>query len=102
MQNSPLMRVMNRPRDLCDHGGGNAAFHRALPNPHGQTSAIHELHREEGVSVMLSDLVNRHDIRVIEAGHGFRFRSKTLSPSFTRKPSAQNHLQGDHAIGSTI
>lgn len=73
MQHPALVGMVHRTRELRHHQGGFAGRHRPCFQPLCQRAAGQELHREIRLAVALSDFVNRHDIGVVEARHGFRF-----------------------------
>src|SRR5207237_10632217 len=44
-----------------------------LRNHRSQRSALDELHDDEPMSIRFANLVNRHDVRMVERGRGARF-----------------------------
>ena len=69
-------RLHGSGQQADDVGGvrGRAAeCHRAA----GQAAAVAVFQREVGVAVVLADLVDLHDVRMLQPGDGLRFRYET-------------------------
>ena len=43
-----------------------------------QGGSVQELHDDEGAAVLLADVMNRADVRVIQSGSGARFAPETV------------------------
>ena len=63
-----------------------------------QVASVHELHAEVVVAVVLADLVDRHDIRVIEMGGGLGLQAEPLQIVGRGEPAGADHLERQHAI----
>ncbi len=78
------MGVMHGPRRRRHHGGRTplTVLIGRWPRPAGhgsrQAQALDQLHAEEMLAFVFADLVDRHDVRMIEVGGGLGFLTKTL------------------------
>ena len=104
MQHAPLMRVMHRPSYRC-----HQTHHPPLPTLHPSTlqrsdaltfpiqvrqrAALHQLHAEIVLALVLADFVDRNDIRMIEIGGRFGFGAETLDFNSRGQLARANHLQ---------
>jgi hypothetical protein len=51
---------------------------------------------------MLADLVNRHDVRVVEVGGGFRLGVEALHVTRRRQLLGEDHLEGDDPVEALL
>ena len=64
----------------------------------GETAALDVFQREEGLAVGLPDIVDLHDVRVLQPRHRLGFPAKTLQLLRAGVGPGADHLQGDHAL----
>ena len=102
VQDAALMRVVNR----AAHFGQQAhAFTRRSQEPRyfaREAVPLDELHAEEVAALMLTDLVNGNDIRVIEARRRLDLVVKAVQFARRRKLAGQDHLEGDRPIQADL
>ena len=63
-----------------------------------ETIAFHERHREKVLVAALADLVNRHDVRMIELGGRLGFGQEPLLFQLGSMLPRPRHLEGDDAV----
>ena len=63
----------------------------------GQTAALDELQREERQVLDLADLVDLHDVRMLQTGQQLRPRSGSAQVVLVGQRRIADHLQGDDA-----
>ena len=63
-----------------------------------EAAAVDELQREEGQAVVLADLVDLHDVRVLQAGDGLGLGPEAGQLLGAGVVAGQDHLQGDDAV----
>src|SRR5687767_4341755 len=64
----------------------------------GQARAIHQTHCQIRIAAMFADLVNRHDVGVVESGDGFSFSAKAGQGDGGSQIASNDHLESHHAI----
>ena len=60
-----------------------------------QTARVDEFQGEVRQAVLLADFVDLHDVRVLQAGDGFRFALEASALRRPSMPAGQDHLQRD-------
>ena len=82
--------VVHRPgrRSATSRGRAPRGSARSRPASAGQAAALDQLHREVRPAVVLADLVDRHDVRVVEAGRPPRPRPGSAARSLGRRRAA--------------
>ena len=71
MDDAALVGGVHGPGQRLDQRGRLARAAAASPSSLlGQAAAVHELQREEGLAVVLADLVDLDDVGVLQAGDG--------------------------------
>jgi hypothetical protein len=68
----------------------------------GQAAAIAELQREIGKIIVLPDLINLHNIRMLQTSHSFGFGAKAGAILGARMATCQDHLERYQAIESDV
>jgi hypothetical protein len=63
---------------LCVKLSRPARFGAQFDSASGQIAARDPLHAEIALPAMLADLVNRHDMRMVQRGGGFGFAAEAL------------------------
>ena len=79
-----------------EFGGGPRSIRRLLEAP-GECPLFREFEREEGQPGMLADFEDLDDVRVLEAGDGFRFGAESDDLPRRRHPARFEHFQDDVA-----
>jgi hypothetical protein len=75
---------------------------RRGPDPPCQAVTLDQLHAEEVPTAVLTDLVNGHDVRVVQPGRRFRLQPKTLHLGGRGQLRRQDHLEGDDAVQADL
>ena len=78
--------------------GRLAGRQRAVGQPLGEALPLDEAHREVMLALVLADLVDRHDARVVEVGRGLGLGVEALDVGVVGELAGQDHLQGDGAV----
>ncbi len=102
MDHAPAVSVLNRLGDL----GHQRSRLARRQGPLGQTSrealALDEGHGEIMLSLVLADLKDRNNPRVVEAGGGFRFGVEAFDVDLLGELAGQDHLHGDRPIEADL
>ena len=103
MQDAPLVRMMHGPGDLGDEPGAFVLGHPLCAQfqplqPRGKTAARDILHREVRPAFVFADFMDRHDVRMFEAGDRLGFGAEAFHLRFARQPGLEHHLQRDDAV----
>ena len=59
----------------------------------GQVAAVDQLHAEVVVSFVFADLVDRHDMRMIQVRGRFGFQAEAMEIAGRREPARPHHLE---------
>ena len=101
MQDAALMGMVHGAGDRRHQPGRGA---EVLPEA-GQlileAAAVDQLHAEEVLALVLADLVDRHDVRVVEVGRRLGLLAKPLD-GVVVEPVRQDHLQRDRAVEADL
>ena len=93
------------------HGPGQRLDQRAPPRAAAaacrasfcvQAAAVAELQREERQAVVLADLVDLHDVRVLQPGDGLGLGAEAGQLVRAGVAAGEDHLQGDDAVRASI
>ena len=98
MDHSLPVSVLDGLGNLDDQSGGFARWEWAGDKLLCETVPIDETHAEIVLSVVLADLVDRHDPGMIEVGGGLGLRVEPLDVGVVSKMSRQDHLERDGPI----
>jgi hypothetical protein len=91
VDNSAAMRLVQGERDLCAVLQDLVKRERPFLQPFGKRFPFNALHNEVVDSVLIADIVQHANVRVIENGDGFGFSFKALLVNgITRKLSRKN------------
>ena len=102
VEDAPLMGIMDRAGDGRHQGRGGARVRGVSPDVRRQAPAVDELHAEVMVPFVLADLVDGHDVRVIEVRRGLRLQAEPLQVVGGREPAGPDHLQRQHAVQADL
>ena len=75
---------------------------RQGPRRLGETASLEEFHTQIGVAVTDADVVNGHDVGVVEAGGGLGLGPEALEVFGRRQRPGQQHFQGDDAVEALL
>jgi len=67
-----------------------------------QGAAVHEFQGEIGVALGLADLVNLHDVRVLQPRLRLRLRPEAAQVLGVRLGAGQEHLEGHQALQALV
>ncbi len=98
MNHVVLVRIFDRLADAADQLGGLAGLQRTFGQALGEAFSFDEAHREIVLALVLPDLVDRHDARMIEFGGSLGFDIKAADGIVVGELACQDHLQGDLAV----
>src|SRR6266567_6099333 len=98
MQDTVLMGVMKRARQLRDKFRRLANWHQLAPNDFIELAAFDKFHAEVTSAVTFPDFVNRNDARIVQVCGGFRFQAKALEMRFRRPVTETDDFQRDDPI----
>jgi hypothetical protein len=102
MHHPAQMGVVHRPRQRLDQLGRFARRRALLLELLGERAAVAELQREVRLAAHLADLVQRHDVRVLQAGHRFGFDLEAQPVGGAGVLDGADHLQRHQAIGAKL
>ena len=71
------MGVMHATSNRLEHANRRPWICDEFGNPVRQTAAFGQLHREELLAIVLADLVDGQDVRMVEVGGRLGFLAKT-------------------------
>jgi hypothetical protein len=92
MHDAALMRVVHRSSKRLDQLDGHCRRQRRAVELVGETAAATELQGEEGQAVVLANLVDLHDVRMLQARHRFRLGAETGQVLAAGMAAGQDHL----------
>ena len=77
VDNSTCMRRVERIRNLDGERQQGLHLHRLIADQMLERCSIQKFHDDEGFAVLLADVINRADIRMIQSGSSLRLALKT-------------------------
>src|SRR4030095_7353893 len=102
MENSVLVRVVDRTRHLGDYFCRLPNRHRCTAYHFIKLTAFDEFHAEIAGAVAFAYFVDGNNARMIETGSGFRLATESLKVRF-RGPMAQaDHFECDGAVETLL
>ena len=102
MEKSAGMRVAHRFRDFLEIARGNHGIERSLFDPFGKAFAVDKLHRNEVHPLDLAELIDRHDIRVVQGRRGMRFVAKSGDLRVGAQAAVPDRLECDDSIQTDL
>jgi hypothetical protein len=93
-----LVGVMHRSRGNGHDLNGTAGVGHESRQVLREAPAVDQLHREVEPPLVLADLVNGHDVGVIELGRVLGLGAEARDLLGRRQVAGENHLQRDHAV----
>ena len=101
MDDARRVRHHQRARELRTELRQRRRIHRRSDH-RGEGSALHVLHRNEAAIAKVADLVDRHDIGVVERRCGARFLFESAGGFGIARERGLEHLDGDLAAEPRI
>ena len=98
MQHAALMGVMDGPGQGLDHLRRRPWRARECRRLLGQAARIGKLHHQKRPAVMFADLVDLHDVGMMQPGDGLAFERKRARACAESSDLGLQHLDGDDAI----
>ncbi len=89
---------MNGSSDGLHATGRFLQRHRTLSHSFGEVLALDVIHREIMLPLVFANLVNGHDVRMLQIGRGLRFGVEPLHQRGRSEFSRENHLQRHRAV----
>ena len=98
MDDASRVRRRQRVADLCDDPHCFRDRQRPPPQALRQRFALVVGHRDERLSLELSDFVDRGDVRVVQGARGARLTQQAFSGLLARRGAGLKELQGDMPV----
>src|SRR5438128_2836450 len=102
MENAALVGMMDGAGHRGEQPRGAALIAAEALEVIGEAAAFEQLHAEEGGASEIADVVDRHDVGMIEIGRLFSLVAEALDLLRRGTRTGQNHLQGDDAIETLL
>ena len=84
--------------DPADQLGRLPGGQRAVGQALGEALALDEAHREIMLALVLADLVDRHDARMVEVGGGLGLGVEPLDVGLVGELAGEDHLERDRPV----
>lgn len=98
MDHAALVGVLYRAGERFDEASGLLGRQRSLAYPLRQVAAADEFHREKRPALGFANLVDLHDIGVLQTGDRFRLNAKACLLCGVRMAARQDHLECHKAL----
>ena len=102
MDDAVFVGVVQGFGSLADEFKGFTRRNRAAGDTVSQRFAFDEIHREEILAVLCSEIVDRNDIRVLQFGGGLCFFEEPFDVFATRGRATLENFQRDDAIKAAL
>lgn len=103
VENATLMRKMDRPRQRTDELSCSPRIsHRLASQARAQVGPVHQAHAEIVLPLVLTYLVDRHDVRVREAGRSLSLGLEAFDQLRRCQRSRADEFHGDHPAQSDL
>ena len=99
MDDALLMGGVDGVGEDLDQPGRLARRQRGAVQMPSQTAAAAKFQREERLALVLADLEDLHDVRMLQAGDGLGLTAEAGQLALVGIAAGQNHFQGDDAVG---
>jgi len=96
------MRVMNSPRQRAHELRDRDGIHGDAVQVVREVGTIHKAHAQERPPIQFPELINRHDIGVVQPGGGFRFGFESFQLWFPGELPGEQHFQCDDSIQARV
>ena len=102
VQDAVLMRVMNGSGNGFDVGGRTLRGQWTIPHDLGQRPTGHIVHREEVLAVVFADLVDGHNVRMLQTRNGLGFGLKAFDFGGSGQQARLDHLQRHRSVQADL
>ncbi len=102
MQDAALVGIMHRAGDGGHQLRRGAGILRKAAGMRREIAAVDQLHAEVMMPLVHADLVDRHDVGMIQMRRGLSFQAKPLEVVGRREPPGADHLQRQHAVQADL
>ena len=102
VDDAALVGVVDGLGHLGHQPGRLARRQRAVGGLLGQAAALDEAHAEVVLALVLADLVDRHDVGVVEVGGRLGLDVEPLDVGLGGELAGQDHLQGDRPVEADL
>src|SRR5262249_25285285 len=102
VDHAALVGVLHRPRQRLDQLGRLARRRRAGGKAVVQAAALHVGHREVRRPLVLADLVDRHDVRVVQLRRRLGLAAEALPLRLAGQLAVEDHLHRDGAVEADL
>ena len=98
MDHAALVGVLDGLGDPAHQRGGLAGRQRAVGQALGEALPLDEAHREVMLALVLADLVDRHDARMVEVGGRLGLGVEPLDVGLVGELAGEDHLERDGPV----
>jgi hypothetical protein len=102
MNDSALVGRLDRPSEGGQQSGRLACRLGRAGQLLGQGAAFNELHGEVWSSVRVADVMELHDVGVLQSGHGLGLALKPRPLLWAGESAGEGHLESDEAIEGQV
>jgi hypothetical protein len=102
MEDTALVGMMNRTGDDCDNPSRTSRIGGELGKPLIEAGSVDEFHAEEMPSTVLTNLVDWHDVRMVELRDGLGLILKSQQFTFRGENAGLDQLHGDCPVESHL
>src|SRR5438874_13775264 len=102
MNDATLVRVMHGPSEGLHQPGGWPLWQRRTGELLRDTATRDVLQREKGSALVLADLVNLHDVGVLEPGDGLGPRAESNPRRRVALSAGRDHFERHQALERTL
>ena len=98
MENAVLMSVMHCLRDGLEVSGSSYGGQRLIPHQFRQRASLDEVHREERLAIVLANVVNGDDVRMLQRRGGTGLGPKPLQEVVAAELAERKQLESNEAV----
>jgi hypothetical protein len=102
VQDAALVRVVDRPGHQGEQPGAGAGVGLEVGQPAGQAAALQQRHAEVEVVPVPADLVDGHDVRVVQGGDRLRLLAEALDVRLGVPVGEPEHLQRHEPVRALL
>ena len=92
MKDATLVRISDGTRDRAHEANGNSRLGHQPSHVLDQARTLNELHAVVLASFVFTNLIDGHDVRMVERGRSFRFRAEPPHLRRHGQLARQDHL----------
>src|SRR5579871_769867 len=96
------MRCIQCVGDLDAQSHESLGFQRLVPDPMLQSGSLEKLHDDERATILLPDVVNRADVRMIQGGRRASLSPETVQGLGVAGEFIGQKLESDKAVESRV